>query len=467
MSRPAAQPSSRARRLTFFVVVTGSVLASLDLFIVNIAFGSIGASFPDAGSRELAWVLNAYGIAFAALLVPFGRIADTIGRKRVFAAGLIVFVVASAVCAVAPSLLVLVAARAVQGAGAAAVIPTSLGLLLSSAPSADHKRLVSIWAATGSIAAALGPTAGGLLVQFGWRWIFLITVVLAAPALALVGRVRAQPGRGGRLPDLLGSAALALSAGLLVWVVSYSSDPDTTVLGLSVAAGAAAVLAAVFVWRSRRARVPAVDLRVFAARGFRFASVGMLFFYAAFGIMLVSAPLVLTGALGLPPALAGLAFGAGPAAAVVSTLVAGRLPATPRTLGVLGGALFAAGGAWWLAVLVPTGSLWWGYVPGILLTGLGAGVAQTSFIAGGTASLPAAEYSAGAGILNTGRQIGSALGVAVFVAVTAVGAHTAAVFAPAWAVMSAAGALALLAALCMGGRTSTAADIAQLESSAG
>ena len=136
-------------------------------------------------------------------------------------------------------------------------------------------------------------------------------------------------------------------------------------------------------------------------------------------------------------------------------------------LGVLGGALFAAGGAWWLAVLVPTGSLWWGYMPGIVLTGLGAGVAQTSFIAGGTASLPATEYSAGAGILNTGRQIGSALGVAVFVAVTAVGADDASVFAPAWGVMSAAAALALVAALCMGGRTSTAADIAELESSAG
>ncbi len=444
----ASKDETRGSRLglTFFVVATGSVLASLDLFIVNIAFGSISASFPGVQPQQLAWVLNAYGIAFAALLIPFGRLADVVGRKRTFVTGLVVFVVASAVCSIAPGIGVLIAARAVQGAAAAAIIPTSLGLLLTTAPRERHTRLVSVWAATGSIAAALGPTVGGLLVQVDWRFIFLINVVLALPALIVLPRVPSAPGSGGRRPDLLGSLALAAAAALVVWTVSYSSDPDVSLWQLGVGALLAALFAVLFVWRSRRAAVPAVNLQVFGDHGFRAASAGMFFFYAGFGIMLVGAPLVLSGPLGLSPAVAGIAFGAGPAAAVVSTIVAGRLPSTPRTLGLLGGALFALGGLWWTILLTAGGSFWWGYLPGIVLTGLGAGLAQTAFIAGGTAGLPQHEYSAGAGVLNTARQIGSAIGVAVFVALTLGATSSLTGYTGAWAVLTAGGVLAVLAA---------------------
>jgi MFS family permease len=163
---------SRRAKITLTVSI-GVFMASLDLFIVNIAFPDIRRDFPGTSIGTLSWILNGYGIGFAALLVPAGRWADRAGRKRAFLGGLALFSLASAACAAAPSVAVLVAARLVQAVGAAFLFPSSLGLLLPEYP--PHKRgaAVGIWAAVGGVAAAAGPPVGGLLVQAGWRWVFI------------------------------------------------------------------------------------------------------------------------------------------------------------------------------------------------------------------------------------------------------------------------------------------------------
>src|SRR5215213_6810817 len=165
------------RRYQVLLVVSAAVfVASLDLFIVNIAVPSIQADYPGESLGAISWILNAYAIVFAALLVPAGRLADLYGRKRGFLAGLVLFTLASVLCAAAPSLGVLIAARVLQAAGGALLMPTALGLLLPEFPPEERGAAVGAWAAVGGVAAAAGPPIGGLLTQADWRWIFLVNV---------------------------------------------------------------------------------------------------------------------------------------------------------------------------------------------------------------------------------------------------------------------------------------------------
>src|SRR5271166_2681059 len=174
------------------IVCTGVFMASLDLFIVNIAFPSISRHFGGASLSSLSWILSAYAIVFAALLVPAGRWADAFGRKRAFLLGLVIFVAASAACALAPSVGFLVGARIVQAAGGALMLPTSLGLVLPEFEPQERHLAIGVWAATGGIAAASGPPLGGLLVQADWRWVFLVNVPVGLAGLAAGARVLAE-----------------------------------------------------------------------------------------------------------------------------------------------------------------------------------------------------------------------------------------------------------------------------------
>src|SRR3954465_7923026 len=189
------------RRWKVLLVPSGAVfMAFLDVTIVNVAFPSVRKAFPDASLAELSWVLNAYNIAFTALLVPAGRVADLVGRRRMFFWGLAVFVSASALCGLAWSAWALVAARALQAAGAAVLAPTSLGLLLPEFPPRGGASAAALWAAVGGVAAATGPSLGGLLIDWsGWRVVFFVNLVLGAaawiPARGLLRGAR-EPGPG-------------------------------------------------------------------------------------------------------------------------------------------------------------------------------------------------------------------------------------------------------------------------------
>ena len=192
------------RRWKVLLVTSVAVfMGFLDVTIVNIAFPDIRASFPDSSLAGLSWVLNAYNIVFAALLVPAGRLADMVGRRRMFFIGLITFLAASAVCGLAGSVPVLVGARVVQAAGGAMLVPTSLGLLLPEFPIEQRSTATALWGATGAVAAATGPSLGGVLVHAtDWRLVFFVNIPIGLAALIPARRLlREHKQEGGVLPD--------------------------------------------------------------------------------------------------------------------------------------------------------------------------------------------------------------------------------------------------------------------------
>src|SRR5438270_1034564 len=199
------------------VLCTATFVASLDLFIVNVAFDAIGHDYRNASQADLSWMLNGYAIVFAALLVPAGRLADRFGRRAAFLLGLGLFTAASAACAIAPSLGTLVGFRPLQAAGAAIPTPASLGLVLAAFPGQEGPRAVRIWAASGAIAAAAGPVIGGALVQANWRLVFLVHVPVGIAALSAGVRLlqESRDPAATRLPDLTGALLLAASIGAL------------------------------------------------------------------------------------------------------------------------------------------------------------------------------------------------------------------------------------------------------------
>ncbi|WP_199844018.1 MFS transporter [Streptomyces albireticuli] len=365
-----------------------SVLASLDLFVVNLAFSSIGASFPAASPQALTWVLNAYGVVFAALLVPSGRLADRFGRKRLFRLGLLAFGAGSLGAAIAPDVVTLIVARGLQGAGAALVVPTSLALLLAAYPQERHKRMVSLWAAAGSVAAAAGPVLGGVLTQYDWRWIFLINLPIAALSLFLATGLEETATLDTKVPDLFGSALLVTGVGALVTAVSYVTEWGFADPWWWAVLTAGAVALAWLLRRCLAHEAPAVDLRVLRVPSFTVATLGMACFYVGFSIMLLGCSLFLTEVWAWTPVLAGLGFASGPATAVVTALIAGRVSLEPRRLAGLGGIFFLAAGILWFFLLTEQAGYFPVYLAGTVLTGAGAGIAQTGFLAGGVSGLP-------------------------------------------------------------------------------
>src|SRR3954454_4853264 len=264
---------SHRARVTAIVSV-GVFVASLGLFIVNIAFPDLQRDFAGTSLASLSWVLNAYAIVFAALLVPAGRWADRTGRKRAFLGGLALFTVASAACAAAPSIGVLVAARVIQAAGAAILMPASLGLLLPEFPAEKRGLAIGLWAAVGGTAAAAGPVIGGLLGGLSCRWVFLVTLPVGIAAIVAGSRVlREIREEDAARPDVLGAGLLTGAVATLIAAVVQGPDwvwTDPRVLALL---GAAVLLGIAFVVRSAHVPVPVVEPALLRVRAFAAANV--------------------------------------------------------------------------------------------------------------------------------------------------------------------------------------------------
>ena len=260
-------------------------------------------------------MFNAYNIVFAALLVPAGRLADLLGRRRMFFVGLGLFMAASAACGLAPSVEVLVGARVLQAAGAAVLVPTSLGLLLPEFPIERRATATALWGAVGGVAAATGPSLGGLLIEWGdWRLVFFVNLVLGAaawvPARRLLRETR-DPDRGA-VPDALGIGLLAGGVGLLALAIVEAPDwgwGSARVLG-AFAAGAVALVA--FVWRSATHAHPVLELSLFRVRSFAAACAGVFVFSLGFYAVLLANILFLTSVWGYSTLEAGFAVTPGP-----------------------------------------------------------------------------------------------------------------------------------------------------------
>ncbi|MGH2833732.1 MAG: MFS transporter [Solirubrobacteraceae bacterium] len=407
------------------VVVVGVFMAGLDVFIVNIAFPRIHGDYPHTSLNTLSWILSSYTIVFAAFLISAGRWADLLGRKRIFLLGVALFVGASAACAAAPSIAFLIGARAVQGLGAAMLMPASLGLLLPEFPPERRHIAIGAWAAVGGIAAAAGPPLGGLLVQVGWRWVFIVNVPVGIGGLIAGARVlreirhpESQP------PDLLG--AILLTAGVAALVVAIVQG-EAWGWGSPRVVGALALTVLTLGTLTRRLFVhpaPIVEPAILRVRSFSLATLGSLLFFTAFAAMLLASVLFLTGIWHEPILTAGVMIFPGPAMAAATAIPAARLGRLlgPGRVGAFGTLLFALGGVLWITSIGVSVQYASAFLPGMLVGGIGVGLVIPSLTGAVAATLPPERLATGIAVQTTGRQLGSALGFAILIAV--LGTHS-------------------------------------------
>jgi EmrB/QacA subfamily drug resistance transporter len=453
-------------RLVLVVVCAIAFMAQLDLFIVNVALPSMGRSFPGQGLGGLSWVLNAYAIVFAAFLVPAGRLADHFGRRRFLLAGVVVFAVASGLCAAAPSLEVLVAARALQAVGAAMTVPTSLGLLLSAFPRRKHSVVVGVWAGIAAVAASSGPPVGGLLVEASWRWVFLINVPIGLATLvagrAVLPEVRANA--GARLPDMVSALSLLAAITLLTLGMVQGSTWGWTSGREGAVALAFAAAAAITLWRTFSHETPLVEPALFRSRSFTAANLALLAFFAMFAAWLLGTVLFFENSWHYSTLRAGLALVPGPAVAAVFALSNGRIAAIfgRRTLAIAGPLFFAAGAAWWLVAAATRPDYLTGFLPGLILCGVSSGLTQAPLFAS-TSTLDPGRAATGSAVLNMSRQVGSALGVAVFVVVvSSQSPHSLGAFQRGWVFMVVAAVAASVVSLAVRPDRVVAAEVAEV-----
>jgi EmrB/QacA subfamily drug resistance transporter len=411
---------SRRPAVAVAVLLAAALMAQLDLMIVNVAIPDLREAFPGSDLSELSWTLNAYTIVFAAALMPAGRIADELGRRRTLLLGVGLFTAASLGCALAPSVDALVVARAVQAVGAAMLMPVSLALLLGLVAAERQPLVVGLWAGMGGTAAALGPSLGGLLLEAGWRWIFLVNVpigvlVLLAGSSALVVD---RGNRGAARPDLLGAMGLAGSVGLLVLAVVEGSSWGWGSERWWAALAGFAALGAWFLWRNGRHAAPMVDWSLLRARDYAAANVAAFAFYVAMACMILEAFVFLQSEWGYSAVAAGIGFAPGGVAAAISAASSGRLTELMgrRRLAIVGPVFLAAGGLWWLLLLGPSPDYLVGFLPGVILAGMGTGTSQAPLFAS-VSAVPPAQAAAASAQLTAVRQIAWALGVAILVTV--------------------------------------------------
>jgi EmrB/QacA subfamily drug resistance transporter len=394
----------------------------LDATIVNIAFPAISADFPDVTRSGLSWILNAYAVVFGALLVTAGGLADDRGRKRVFLAGLVVFATASALCGIAPTVPLLIAARALQAVGGALLVPASLALLLPEFPLAKRATAVGLWGAVGAVAAATGPSIGALLVEGpGWRWVFYVNLPFCAAAYWFGRRIlsesRGTP-TGSRL-DVLGVVLVTAVFGLLSLAIVQGEPWGWSSPRTLLAFAAAAALAPVLVRRGWRHPHPALPVRLFANRSFSTATAGTLLYGTAFYGQILCNVLFLNGVWGYSILTTALAILPSPLLAAAVAPVAGRLADRHgyRAVVVPGAALFALGSLFYATMTTTEPSYLMHFLPASLLAGISIGLAFSTLGAAASQSLPPTQFGVGSAVSATARQLGAVLGVAALVAV--------------------------------------------------
>lgn len=457
----SVETNDEARPTAVLVVLSvAAFMASLDLFIVNVAFPGIARDFAGSSLADLSWVLNGYAVLYAALLVPLGRLADRYGRMAGFLGGLALFTAASAACAASQSLWQLVFFRGLQAVGAAALTPTSLGLLLAATPAERRVRAVRSWAAIGALAAAFGPVIGGLLVQASWRWVFVVNVPVGIAGLIAARRIvpDSRDLAVTRIPDLLGAVLAAAGIGALALGLVEAPDWGWTSYGVLGSLAVAVVATAGFWLRSSRHPLPVVELALLRVRAFAWSNVTAVLFSVAFAGALLAAVLWLQDVWHWSALKTGLGLAPGPLMVPVFAAVAQRLSArVPVGLLAAAGCLaFGAGTAIVALSVGPSASYAADFLPGWLVGGVGVGLAFPTIISAATADLPPARSATGSAIVTMSRQVGLVLGVSALVAVIGAPHGYAAVhagFRDAWWVLAGVAVAAAIAAVGMTPRT--------------
>ncbi|MER7703686.1 MFS transporter [Kitasatospora sp. NPDC097605] len=416
---PPVLLSARRRWTVLAVCALSLFLVGLDTTIVNVGLPAIGRGL-HVGTRDLEWIVDAYTVVLASLLITSGALADRFGRRRVFQCGLLVFGLASLGCALAPSTGTLVAARAVQGVGASMLSPVALAIVVNAMPDPrERARAIGVWASVFGLSMAAGPVTGGALVAaFGWRSVFWVNVPVVAAAVVLsvlfVPESRAPRTRRLDLPgQLLLTAAVSATVAVLIEGPRLGWSSPWALAGYTVAAAATAG----FVVAERRRAEPLMDLGLFRRPAFSTAVLGAVAVFVALTVSLLLTTFQLQHARGWTPLAAGLAslpmaLGATVCAPLSGVLVSRGGPRRPLLLA----AWFTAGGG---ALLLVRGYLSDGSaadVPllllALLLLGTGFGFANAPITNTAVGGLPADRAGVAGAITSTARQLGSAVGIA-------------------------------------------------------
>ncbi len=410
-----------APRTVLAVAVMGTFMAFVDATIVNIAIPDVSHDFTRPLS-SVSWILNAYNIVFAAFLVGGGQLADLLGRRRVFCAAIALFTLASALCAAAPTLGLLIAARVLQAIGACALVPSSLAIVLEAHEESQRTHAVALWSAVAALAAGVGPPLGGLLITASsWRLVFLVNVPVGIAALALARRVIVEsraPGRR-RVPDLLGALVLSAAIACLVLAVVKGQEwgwgSARTVGGFA----SALVLGAYFLLRSSRRRVPVIDLSLLRVRAFALSNGVTIVMASGFYAYTLCNVLFLTGVWRYSILTAGLALTPGPFTAMAIAGPASRLVERVghRRVLVPGALIWAAGMAYFATGIGVEPDFLGGWLPGMLILGVGAGLTFPTLSGAAVRSVPGPRFAVATSLNSVARQLGAALGVAVLVAI--------------------------------------------------
>jgi EmrB/QacA subfamily drug resistance transporter len=406
---------------TLVAVAFGLFMIMLDNTVVNVALPSIERDL-HVSISSLEWIVTAYALTFAALLITGGKLGDLFGRRRIFVIGIAIFTLSSLACGFAPTAGFLIGARAVQGVGAALMNPASLSIITATFPPRERGQAIGIWAGVSAMALAIGPLVGGLIVDnINWNWIFFINVPVGVVGI-VVSQLVIKESRDTSheqsidLPGLITSSAglFALTYGLIEGNRHGWTSPE--IVGLF---SAAAVLLVAFVVVEHRQRLPMLDLSLFRIGSFTGSNiVAMLVSLGMFGVFFFVS-LYIQNILGWTPTQAGASFLPMTILIILIAPIAGKMSDRVGSRWLMGGGMTLVSISLLLYQRVGLHSTFWTLLPAMLLGGVGMALTMSPMTAAAMSSVPVDKAGVGSGVLNSFRQLGGSLGIALMGAILA------------------------------------------------
>ena len=406
---------------TLAAVAFGLFMIMLDNTVVNVALPSIERDLHISIS-ELEWIVTAYALVFASLMITGGKLADMFGRRRLFVVGLVIFTLSSLACGLAPSAGFLIGARAVQGAGAALMNPATLSIITATFPPRQRGTAIGIWAGVSALALAIGPLAGGLIVDnINWNWIFFVNVPVGAAGI-VASQIFIKESRDTSheqsidLPGLVtsGLGLFSLTYALIEGNVRGWASPE--IIGLFAAA---AVLMGAFVLVEHRQRLPMLDLALFRNSSFTGANiVALLVSLGMFGVFFYVS-LYIQNVLGYTPTQAGAMFLPMTVLIILVAPFAGRASDRVGSRWLMGGGMALLGVSLLFYQRAGVHSDFWTLLPAMVIGGVGMAMTMSPMTSAAMGAVPVDKAGVGSGVLNSFRQVGGALGIAAMGAIVA------------------------------------------------
>jgi EmrB/QacA subfamily drug resistance transporter len=412
------EPENR-KWLTLAAVTFGLFMIMLDNTIVNVALPSIQRDL-DIGISELEWVVNGYALTFAVLMLTGGKLADMLGRRRIFIAGLAIFTFSSLACGLAGDAHTLIAARVVQGVGAAMMNPATLSIITATFPPRQRGAAIGIWAGVSALALAIGPLVGGVITeQIAWSWIFFINVpvgVLGIVVARLVISESKDTSHEQRL-DLPGLLASAIGLFALTYGLIEANNYGWTSTRILTLFGIAAVALAVFVVLELHQRIPMLDVTLFRNPTFAGANATMMLVaLAMFGVFFFIS-IYMQNILGYSATKAGATFLPMTVLIILIAPLAGRLSDRIGSRWLMGAGMTLVGFSLLLFAQLDASSNFWNILPGLVVGGVGMALAMTPTTAAAMGSVAVDKAGVGSAVLNSMRQVGGSLGIAIMGAI--------------------------------------------------